>query len=494
VNDDETPWWIRPPEPEASSDRQDDARRAPGVQPRVEADDPTPESPDSPDSPDSRDEAPTQVSGPATPPLTAPPAPPHLAPSAPPAPAFRPGPSGPSVRPAPVPSPAAPGPPAPPVVPPAAAPPAAAAPPVRLPSGWANGTAAAEPATVADDAPTEALPADLAPDGPPAPGPPRRARPAVRRVAVDRPVPPLAVPPPPAQPALDRTEMLPQVPDEIFATFSGPGGPDPVRTPEDRGGGLATRIRARQRTEADPDGRGLLPRALPRVEPQTAVFGGVGLVLVVVLIALITLVGLPGGDEDPEPTPTQQAQTAAAGTFDGGRPSGLAKVPGDQATSMLAQVQEGNGTVVEAWTWNDQNGKNLVATTREPRSGGHVTLRVIHVAQLEGEPKTLRVMEDPDLPRGCPGTAGFTPRSLQVSDLDGNGVAEVAAGWAFRCTGDDQTQVRLALISDGAKYIVRGQGTLQKSGSAEPEPAAKKWPDGFSGALGKLFRKLYYTP
>jgi hypothetical protein len=119
---------------------------------------------------------------------------------------------------------------------------------------------------------------------------------------------------------------------------------------------------------------------------------------------------------------------------------------------------------------------------------------VIHISQLDDQPKTLRIMRDPNLPdcKGT-GTAGFTNSAVIVRDLNSDNIAEVTAGWSSRCADSNQSQIRLALITNGDKYIIRGQGVIGQagSGSSELDPKASHWPKSYRVALTKLYRKLY---
>ena len=331
--------------------------------------------------------------------------------------------------------------------------------------------------------------------------PPAPPKPMIRRVAV---VPPT---PPPLR-SVGRgqrealTESLPPVSDDIFATFS---GPQPVRasTPPPTRSGAAPQ-RAARIDPADPPGEplgspdrlaGLLPQVkLP--EPRVLLLAAAA-ALVLLLIVVVALVSGRGTDADPSTASPSIAPTAGAGAsaFSGKTPDGLKQVSAIDAAAQLRKVNQGpGGSIVEAWGWTDKNGRNLVVTSIDAVGGNRRTLRVVHVAGLDGNPRTLRVMTDPNLPTNCqgPGTARFTPKALIVRDLDGNNIAEVITGWTSRCGGkENQSQVRLALITNGDKYILRGQGVLGKPGTFTPAPRPSQWPPNYLNQLRKQYRKLY---
>jgi hypothetical protein len=235
-------------------------------------------------------------------------------------------------------------------------------------------------------------------------------------------------------------------------------------------------------------GRDRLPKKLPADGRTLAIAGGVVAVLLVVLLVRVVT---GGGDDAPPPVAqTSTGQNAAAA----GQPKDFAKVGAAAAVKDLRRAGEARGDVVGAWRWTDENGRNLLATTRE-RSGDNQTLRVIHVAGLDKDPKTLRVMIDPGLPgcNGGGGSAGFTKNSVQVRDLDRDGVAEVLVGWFARCGGSgSESTVKLAVLSNGDKYILRGQGVVGSGGSQAPDPAAKSWPKPFLKAAAAEFKTLYF--
>jgi hypothetical protein len=332
----------------------------------------------------------------------------------------------------------------------------------------------AEPDSPAPTTTSDREPGSDQPEPEPAP-PPRPKRPVVRRVAVvppERPERP-ARPVPAARPD-DRTETLPAVSDDIFATFSGPASTAPY-PPAD---------------PAPPPG----PRRRPRIDlPETRVLllaGAAG--LVAVLIVIVALLTGGSGDDPDRPAAREPAPTSTVGAV-----KGLKKVEPAAASELLQKAgQSSYGSVVEAWTWKDSNGENLVATTIAAAPRKHRTLRVIHVADLDHDPRTLRVMRDPGLPAGCQaaGSADFTPKSLVVRDLDDDDIAEVSAGWTSRCGGPGSPSViKLALITNGVKYIIRGEGVVPGADvdAAVPAPRASKWPDGYFKALAAQYRSLY---
>lgn len=199
-------------------------------------------------------------------------------------------------------------------------------------------------------------------------------------------------------------------------------------------------------------------------------------------------------------TPSATAQSTPSATPVGG----LREISPAEATGMLqgAGVKL-SGAVQRAWTWTDVDGRNLLAAASRTEFHGDAqaprfTLEVAHLADVDAQPRTLRVMRDPGIPGRCDGvgaqaSAGFTDGSVAVTDLDGDGITEVSIGWTARCGGPDQpSMVKLALLSNGRKFILRGSGVLGAGGSMDPDPDARDWPQAYLQPLTALFRHLYY--
>ena len=341
----------------------------------------------------------------------------------------------------------------------------------------------------------------------PEPAPPTPPKPVVRRVAVVPPTPP-PVRPLDRDPRDDRTETLPSVGDGIFATFSGPPAVESNGTAPGRGGSVHPQTTGRNRAgdpldEPPSEHRPGLPGLLAQVkqvnlpEPRVLLLAAAA-AMVGVLIVVVALVSGRGTAAEPVTTApsAKPSPASAASALQGKDPDGLKQVSAVDAAAQLRTAGAGQGgSIVEAWGWSDKNGRNLVVTSIAAAGANKRTLRVIHVAGLDTEPRTLRVMKDPNLPANCRGrgVAGFTPKSLIVRDLDGNNVAEVITGWTSRCGAvGSQSQIKLALITDGKKYILRGQGVVGQAGvTFTPAPRPAGWPTGYLKAATDIYGKLY---
>jgi hypothetical protein len=303
---------------------------------------------------------------------------------------------------------------------------------------------------------------------PPAPSLPSQQQPRTRWVAA------------PQSPAAEPTETLPTISDHDHDFDPGPG---PGGDPNDPLGHLREDPQGRTPANVNgPSGRLMM------------IVTAVG--LLVLLAVLAVLISRNNAGTAAAPSAVKKAVAAAAAST-AKEPNGLKRLTDGEAVELLRRAGEtGGGSIVEAWSWTDANGRNLVVTSTTPAGGGRQTLRVTQIAQLDGSPKTLRVMRDPNLPDcHAGGTAEFTKNSMIIRDLNGDNIADVTVGWSSRCAGQSPTsRVRLALITNGDKYIIRGDGVIGHpgNGSAVPAPQLSRWPASFRRTLTDLYHKLYY--
>jgi hypothetical protein len=84
--------------------------------------------------------------------------------------------------------------------------------------------------------------------------------------------------------------------------------------------------------------------------------------------------------------------------------------------------------------------------------------------------------------------------ALAVTDLDGDGQAEVTFAYKLACRSDvSPRDLKLLVLEDGAKFILRGStvvndGTGTAGGEFKAEPAKASWPVGFYQHAEKLWR------
>lgn len=180
------------------------------------------------------------------------------------------------------------------------------------------------------------------------------------------------------------------------------------------------------------------------------------------------------------------------------------------ATELARARLRTNGAPVEAWTWSDANGRNVVLTTKtvERRDGAVVRAATLHVYQAVGLARSPRMLLTPlrdpgTVPCDLDFNLEFVPGSIQVTDADGDGYGEASVGWWSSCRGDPGPErVKLALVTKGTYYILRGSGLVASQpslpagitvppASFAPNVPEDRWPAGSYPATVALFERLF---
>jgi hypothetical protein len=120
------------------------------------------------------------------------------------------------------------------------------------------------------------------------------------------------------------------------------------------------------------------------------------------------------------------------------------------------------GDPVLAKKWTDSQGENYVVLSslskKDPRSGERSAyLYGTHWRKVDGSWQTIWTMNDRvercDLDISCE----FAPGSLEITDLDGNGIAEVSFLYRLGCPGDISPDTQKLLLYEGKrKHAMRG--------------------------------------
>jgi hypothetical protein len=227
-----------------------------------------------------------------------------------------------------------------------------------------------------------------------------------------------------------------------------------------------------------------------------------------------------GREGSAAPTPGSPTAVASAG---GASPSASSSAARDARPADVAQLQSRvaaaellqaglrtKGTPVDAWSWIDANGRNVLLTSKtvDRRDAGVVraaTLHVYHAAGLGGSARMLITpLRDPGtVPCDLDFNLDFVPGSIQVTDADGDGYAEATVGWWSSCRGDPGPErVKLALLTRGTYFILRGSGLVAAQPplpAGVPVPPATftpnlpedRWPAGSYTSTVTLFRRLF---
>jgi hypothetical protein len=215
-------------------------------------------------------------------------------------------------------------------------------------------------------------------------------------------------------------------------------------------------------------------------------------------------------------SPAAAATAASAGPSPSASPTPSTTLGGAtriDASAAAAEVKQAGlrttGDPVEAWSWTDVNGRNVLLTTKsvQRREGDVVRAATLHVYQAVGLGERARMLLTP---LRDPGTAPcdldfnleFVPGSIQVADRDGDGYAEASVGWWSSCRGDPgPVRLKLALLTKGTYYILRGTGLVASmqlpsgitvpAATFTPNAPKARWPHGTYQATTALFRQLF---
>lgn len=108
------------------------------------------------------------------------------------------------------------------------------------------------------------------------------------------------------------------------------------------------------------------------------------------------------------------------------------------------------------------------------------------VVPAKGSPKNLLPVRD-FTDAGCPlaPEAKFHDAARAVTDLDGDGIAEVTFAYQVSCRSDvSPATYKLLVLEGGTKYILRGETTIDPGdgvigGTFTADPVEAKWPAAF---------------
>ncbi|HEY4059834.1 MAG TPA: hypothetical protein VGM39_24635 [Kofleriaceae bacterium] len=145
--------------------------------------------------------------------------------------------------------------------------------------------------------------------------------------------------------------------------------------------------------------------------------------------------------------------------------------------------------------FTDKNGANYVvfsSTTSEKQAPDDdqavrtTQLFLDHWAVAGGdEPRSLLPARDAiDCYMGAM-LATFVPKAFTVTDIDGDGLAEITYGYQLACRSDvSAASYKLLMVEDGKKHILRGFTKIAhdnppEGGTYKADPDATKWEKGF---------------
>lgn len=165
-----------------------------------------------------------------------------------------------------------------------------------------------------------------------------------------------------------------------------------------------------------------------------------------------------------------------------------------------------NGNIVEAVSWKDSLGNNIVLLTAtditqsktDPDAGSEAALYAYHfIVSNDSCKQTWRVY---DFIKDCPVDMflHFIDKSLAVTDLDKDGKAETWMIYKVSCQGDvSPVTMKLIMYENDKKFASRGTTRVQVSenrfdgGDHSFDEAFKNGPAAFRQYADKLWKKHY---
>lgn len=146
------------------------------------------------------------------------------------------------------------------------------------------------------------------------------------------------------------------------------------------------------------------------------------------------------------------------------------------------------GTFQSGVTFKDKNGTNylLFGSSSDQKQNSAMLFVEDWVVPAKGAPRNLLPVRDLVEPCEMGGvTAKFHDAARAVTDLDGDGIAEVTFAYELACRSDVSTATyKLLVLENGRKYILRGETTVDPGdgvmgGTFTADPAEAKWPAAF---------------
>lgn len=158
-------------------------------------------------------------------------------------------------------------------------------------------------------------------------------------------------------------------------------------------------------------------------------------------------------------------------------------------------------------SWVDDNGQNLVFITLTdafptPNSDGDefIDKEIYAYRYLMNGDTPEKVWEVKDFVRECPVDLrlDYIPRTLSITDLDENGIAEVAFMYVLSCKGDvSPDDVKLIMYEGNNKYAIRGTNIVsppefisEYEGLTNVDPSFNKAPKEFLDHAMKMWERF----
>lgn len=165
---------------------------------------------------------------------------------------------------------------------------------------------------------------------------------------------------------------------------------------------------------------------------------------------------------------TNQNTEGSSGTSESKPPGGIKNLTYETGT-LPASVKY-DGKLVAGAKWEDNNGLNVLIITETPEKtqSGEERMKELFAYQyvIDGE-SSRQLWKVNDFIKECPLdiTLSYMPKSLTITDLDNNGIAENTFMYRMACKGDvSPDDMKLIMHEAGSKYAIRGSMLLELAG------------------------------
>ena len=151
------------------------------------------------------------------------------------------------------------------------------------------------------------------------------------------------------------------------------------------------------------------------------------------------------------------AAVASLGIIGGAAADPVAKQL-DASATLPAGIAAKGKRVVQAWTWTDKNGPGHLVLSTTQRDSKKGTGRQLFAQVYAGaKPRQTRLVRDAVENCQLDLVASFVTGSVAVSDIDGDGTAEVSFAYDLDCDAKADGSPRKLIILEGtAKHALRG--------------------------------------
>jgi len=169
-------------------------------------------------------------------------------------------------------------------------------------------------------------------------------------------------------------------------------------------------------------------------------------------------------------------------------------------TGNLPASVKYDGKIVGGAKWEDKNGQNvLIVCETELKTTGDNRSKELFAYQyiLNGE-DAKQLWKINDFIKDCPVDVmlSLVPKSISVTDLNKDGIAENTFLYRMSCKGDvSPDDMKLIMHEGETKYAVRGSMLMELEGKKyggdmKPDPAFDKAPAGFSDYAKEQWKKF----